>query len=349
MINTITLTDRNGASASLGVATGNRLLHAGLAAGLGLPHECASGTCGSCRATLVEGEVARLWPQAPGARRFRSDREVLLCQAGAVCDAELTLRGTFEEAGPIRPGFVAGRLSPAQFLTRDVARLRLELDRPMIWRSGQFVLVELPGVEGPRAYSMTGRGGEAEVLDLLLRRKEGGACSQQVLREGGAHMPVRVFGPLGRAVFDARTDRTLVAIAGGSGIAGIMSILAEASASGHLARHPCRLHFGLRTPEESYLLDELDGLAASHREGLEIEIAFSDGEADEALRARHPALQFTGGFVHERAGARLVAQPAPPDATFFVAGPPAMVDAAMKTLVMGHGIDAKRVRYDRFG
>ena len=39
---------------------------AGLKAGFPLPYECASGTCGACRASLVSGEVRELWARAPG-------------------------------------------------------------------------------------------------------------------------------------------------------------------------------------------------------------------------------------------------------------------------------------------
>jgi hypothetical protein len=42
------------------------LLYAGLKQGLGLPYECATGTCGTCRARVMEGEVTIAWDQAPG-------------------------------------------------------------------------------------------------------------------------------------------------------------------------------------------------------------------------------------------------------------------------------------------
>ena len=62
---------------------GDTLLKAGLAAGLPLPYECASGTCGTCKARLLEGRVDSLWPDAPGLSerdRARGDR-ILCCQS----------------------------------------------------------------------------------------------------------------------------------------------------------------------------------------------------------------------------------------------------------------------------
>jgi len=46
-------------------------------------------------------------------------------------------------------------------------------------------------------------------------------------------------------------------MAGGSGIAGLMSILARASAEGHFARHPGHVFFGVRTAADLFFADEL--------------------------------------------------------------------------------------------
>jgi len=34
---------------------GEKILYAGLSEAIGLPYECASGTCGTCKARLVSG------------------------------------------------------------------------------------------------------------------------------------------------------------------------------------------------------------------------------------------------------------------------------------------------------
>jgi toluene monooxygenase electron transfer component len=41
---------------------GERILDAGLRSGIALPYECGSGTCGTCRARLVDGDIADPWP-----------------------------------------------------------------------------------------------------------------------------------------------------------------------------------------------------------------------------------------------------------------------------------------------
>jgi ferredoxin len=51
-----------------------RILHAGLRSGVELPYECASGTCGTCKATLVEGDTEYAWEEAPGRKHVKADK-----------------------------------------------------------------------------------------------------------------------------------------------------------------------------------------------------------------------------------------------------------------------------------
>ena len=41
---------------------GEKILHAGLRNGIGLPYECGTGTCGTCKAKLVGGDVSHSLP-----------------------------------------------------------------------------------------------------------------------------------------------------------------------------------------------------------------------------------------------------------------------------------------------
>ena len=67
-----------------------RLLYAGLAQGLRLPYECATGTCGTCRGRVVQGSTLVEWDEAPGfARLKRAKGDVLMCQARPTADCVL--------------------------------------------------------------------------------------------------------------------------------------------------------------------------------------------------------------------------------------------------------------------
>ena len=61
--------------------TGETILQAGLRQGLTLPYECATGTCGTCRARVISGDVDIGWQDAPGLARLKKEKgDVLMCQ-----------------------------------------------------------------------------------------------------------------------------------------------------------------------------------------------------------------------------------------------------------------------------
>src|SRR5260221_56561 len=127
----IDIADKNGKHASFQAARGQRLLQAGLAAGIGLPHECATGTCGNCKATIVSGDVERLWPDAPGAKVCRNANETLLCQSSARGPVELTLRSPFTQPCDPPCGTTAGKISRTHMLTPDISLFAVTLQKPI--------------------------------------------------------------------------------------------------------------------------------------------------------------------------------------------------------------------------
>lgn len=327
---------------------GERLLHAGLRAGAGLPYECATGTCGSCRATVLSGTVERLWPEAPGAQSFRTEDVVLTCQVAARGDVILRVRGALAQCRGGPPGYVGGHVTKQRRRSPEIAEFQVALDEPMLFTAGQFVLLEFSGLPGPRAYSPIRRPGAAPgVLDLLVRQGAADGACALLFGASPAGLPVRVFGPLGTAVFDAAERRPFVAIAGGSGIAGILSILDEAAHAGHFTTYPSALVFGLRSPAAAYLLDDLAAKVRAASGGLAVTIAFSDVAADDAMRRDYPDLTFAHGFAHD--AARTVLPGIGPNPLHYVAGPPAMVNAALLMLVTELRVSPQEIRYDRFG
>jgi toluene monooxygenase electron transfer component len=63
----IVVTARNG-TRDFECDQGEKILHAGLRSGVELPYECATGTCGTCKARLVSGRTESEWSDAPGRR-----------------------------------------------------------------------------------------------------------------------------------------------------------------------------------------------------------------------------------------------------------------------------------------
>jgi toluene monooxygenase electron transfer component len=347
----VEVTDRKGERVAFTAEPGQRLLHAGLMRGIGLPHECATGTCGSCKASIMTGRVSSLWPQAPGARVCRRSGEVLLCQTAATSALQVKLSSSF--LAPCEPpcGIKNGRLTLKRLLTPDVGLFDVSLSEPMKYRPGQFVLLSIPGLEGPRAYSMISHEPEEPRLSLLIRRSQDGKFTSQIFT-GECNEDVEIFGPLGRATFTTAEQRPFIAVAGGSGIAGMIAIIRHALAAGHFEQYPSHLFFGLRHPDASYLLAELSEFIEQSGGKLQVTVAFSDASDVESVAARYPLLRFSFGPVHEiardhiRGAAKTNGAQQP---LFFVGGPPPMVDATMRALITECKISPTEIRYDRFG
>jgi toluene monooxygenase electron transfer component len=342
--------DRKGAQALFSVATGERLLHAGLAAGLPLPYECASGTCGSCKATVLNGAVRDLWPQAPGKRFCRGAAEILMCQSAALDGVALSIKAELDPQERVKCGPMPARLVNRRAITRDILTFDLAIPGEVRHAAGQFVLLSAEGIDGPRAYSMTSFDPLGRRLSFLVRRKEGGAFTEALFSGRLDGQDVSLFGPLGRAVLTEDDERPFVAIAGGSGIAGMLSILEWAGHAGFWRRHRGNLFFGLREVASAYALDELAAHVRSAAGALKVTIVFSDAPAPSAGCDAYPELTMVTGLVHETAGKALAGLGTGQDAPlFFVAGPPPMVDGAMRMLVLDYKISPKDIRYDRFG
>lgn len=327
-------------SVSFPAERGERILFAGLRAGFGLPYECATGNCGSCRASIQSGSVRSVWKDAPANKKLRP-KNILMCQTACESDVTLNIAGKVKEFRTA-PKHFAGTITNWEMLTPEIGELSVRTEKPMRFLAGQFCLLEFPEIEGPRAYSMSCRPSEADKLTFIIRNTGSGALSQQLFGQNVLQREIKIFGPLGSATFEFSEQRPFVAIAGGSGIAGMLSIIDDAIAQGHFTNHNSQLIFGLRRPDTSYLLDRLSTAVKESEGGFKTTVVFS--ECQESPSYEH--FDVGVGFVHE--ATRAVMKAVHPSTLFYVAGPSAMVDATIRMLVVEHRISAKDIRYDRF-
>jgi len=337
---------RNGAGA-FECAPGEKILHAGLRSGLGLPYECATGTCGTCKARLVSGRVESDWPEAPGRSYLKTEAELLMCQSVARedCALEVSVLKARDAKAPL-PAALAGVLRGWRRLTHDVAAFDVDLDRPLDFEAGQFALISVPGIVGARAYSMVNFDRGARRLSFVVKQKPGGAVSRWLFRPGVEGTRVGLFAPLGHATFEPGVGKHVLCIAGGSGIAGMMSILERGCREGHFASWDGHVFFGVRSARDAFFLDELHALQARYPARLAVTIALSDEDVPASLPAAHPGFGFARGFVHAVAGERMKGRFA--DVRAYVAGPPPMVDASLRLLLREAKLPPAEIRYDKF-
>ncbi len=339
---------------------GEKLLYAGLKAGFPLPYECATGTCGTCRARVKEGDIEEGWPEAPGKKGLKEDRrEFLLCQAYVKEDSDFNndtcLLGVpsaikqFRE-DDLTPVHHQGEVRNWERLNAEVLQFDVVLDSAIQFHAGQFFVIQAPGIEGFRAYSMVNYEHETNTLTFVLKNKKNGAFSKWAFaqaNEDGETKEVSLFGPLGRATFHPDEANNLFLVAGGSGIAGLMSILRHADVSGHFDNYSATLLFGVRTVDDVFYLAELNEMVGRYPNQITVHIVFSDHQSlaghDLDLGRLNPGF----GFVHEQALATI--EPNLTDTMAYLAGPPPMIDALIRPLILEAKLPANKIRYDKFG
>lgn len=323
------------------------ILHAGLRQGLNLPYECATGTCGTCRARAMSGDYESLWKEAPGAVRLKPEKgDILMCQTRARSDCVLRVPAETSVCQGTPPARRSGVIRNIEPLTKDVARFDLHLSDPMTFEAGQFIVVETPDLRGGRAYSMVNfESSAADRIELVLKQKPEGKFSAWLFGDRKREENVTVFGPLGRAVFRPNEDKDIICIAGGSGIAGMMSILERAICADYFKTHKGTVFFGVRSHADEFYLDELAEFVELSHGNLEVTIALSHEAPSSASHHEYPNLKLATGMVHEVAQKNLGGRGE--NAIAYIAGPPPMVDGAIRSL-LSNGVTVGSIRYDKF-
>jgi toluene monooxygenase electron transfer component len=327
---------------------GEKILFAGLRSRVDLPYECGTGTCGTCKARLVDGRVDDGWPEAPGRKYLKGAAEFLMCQCAAASDltAEVASFVYASDSGAFPAAAATGVVAGARPLTQDVMALEIDLDRPVDFDAGQFMAVTMPGIPGSRGYSMVNFGRRARKLDFVVKKKPGGGVSEWLFAANRTDARVELLGPLGKATFHPSLGKHILCIAGGSGIAGIMSILAHACQERYFATFRGDVFFGVRTMPDAFYLAELAAFRQGCEANLTITVALSDEEVPERAAREHPLLRFEKGFVHEVAKRSM--QGRYQDVRAYLAGPPPAVDAAIRFLLLEAKLTADNIRYDKF-
>ncbi len=320
---------------SFEVTPGERILTAALRSGAWIPFECGWGSCGTCKVTLVEGEVDTLFAEAPAiSPRDARRNKILACQTSPTSD--LVIKPTWVESAP-RDGLAAERC-PAVLSTKDeigpsIFRLGFSLEREVSFREGQHAVIEVGQGNGGslrRCYSMSNRPGTA-VAEFIMKRYDGKLGSETVsgLSPGDDVVIEMPFGEM----WLQDTDAPIALVAGGTGIAPILSLLHQLSAQRD--PRPVRVVYGANVLDELVCWDDLANLAGE----------LPDSALMGALARPHPGWEGVEGLVTHALEPMLGALSS---AEFYIAGPPVMTNAVRAQLSEA-GIQLNQIRYDSFG
>lgn len=311
------------------------VLDAARRAGLALPYSCLSGTCGSCKATLLAGRIdyPNAPPQALDARE-RAAHQALLCQAVPRSDLTLIAREV-PSAADIPRRVLPLKCVEKTLLAPDVAKLVLVPPKrePLRWLAGQYLDVLLPGGRR-RAFSIANAPEESDHVELHVRHVAGGGFTDFVFDALAPGTVLRVEGPLGTFVPREDSERPMLLVAGGTGFAPIKAIVEHFLHLG--SARPMHFYWGARSERDLYLPGLPLKWARVHPAFRYVSV-LSEPHGAELAAHRH-------GFVHEAVLADHAAL-APFDV--YMSGPPPMIEAGRRSFVQA-GLDESRLYYDSF-
>jgi NAD(P)H-flavin reductase len=215
--------------------------------------------------------------------------------------------------------------------TIDVAVMRVQPESVVAYEPGQSVSIETelrPRLW--RYYSIACAPREDAALDFHVQSRDGGPVSSALVRHVSVGDIVRLGPPVGQLTLDPGSDRDLLMVAGGTGIAP-MKALIEQLARQEIPRR-VDLFLGTRSVRGLYDLDDLRRLAELHS-WLTLRVAVSDDETYDGDQGSIADIVARSGPWGSR--------------DVYVCGSPQMVEATVSRLTET-GVPRQRIRIEEF-
>jgi phenol/toluene 2-monooxygenase (NADH) P5/A5 len=320
------------------VAEGQTMLDACLRSGIYLPHACGHGLCGSCKVDVVDGDVDHGAANSFALMDFeREGGKTLACSASL--NSDVTIEADIEpdpDARRIPVRDFKAQVAAVEDLTRDVKLIRLSLNGGKIdFQAGQFISLDIPGVEGSRAFSLANPPQAASEVELQVRLVEGGKGTTYLHKELKAGDAISFSGPYGRFLVRKSRGGPLLFLAGGTGVSSPRSMILDLLSEGYSDK--ITLIHGVRTQADLYGREEFERLAGRHPN-------FTYVPALSAEPAESP-WQGQRGFVHEAAQRQF--NSSFEGQTAYLCGPPPMIEACISVLMQGRLFE-KHIFLERF-
>lgn len=302
-----------------------------------IPSACGGrGSCGLCKCKVKSGAGEVLPTELPWlSEEERKDNVRLSCQLKAKGDMEVEIDPQLLYVREFRTTVVG-----LDDLTHDIKQLRLKLEDPdtMEYKAGQFVQIETPAydlTDEPvyRAYSMSSVPSNKNEVEMEVRLVPDGICTTYVHNHLKVGDTMTINGPYGD-FHQSNTDKQMICIAGGSGMAPLKSILYDMREKG--SQRKARYFFGAKSKRDLFLLDEMK----------QLESDLADFKFIPALSEPADDDQWDGetGLITEVVDRHTEDLS---NAEGYLCGSPFMIDACIEVLKK-HGMPEESIFYDKF-
>lgn len=327
----VTLLFSDGVAHRMQVSEGVRLTEAAAAEGLALLTDCSNGQCGTCLARLCSGSVALDdYDRAVLGDDDLAAGSILPCVARANSSCVVELPYEYSEACQDEPEPIQGRVVAFTPVAEETVRIEVEVDQDVCFEAGQYVRMRPLGRDDWRSYSMANPSGGRR-LDFYVRLVPGGVFSSWIAEDASVGDLLELSAPRG-SFFLRHEARPRLMVAGGTGLAPFMAMLAAIEQDESLSQQPTTLVLGVRTAGHLFARDALEAWQ-SRLPNLDIRIASEAG----GIEGGHTG--YPTDLIPELG--------LDPRTRVYLCGPPPMVDAGRNACVQA-GIARSEVLCERF-
>jgi len=300
---------------------------------INIPLDCRDGACGTCKAMCESGDydggayIDDALPADEAARGY-----VLPCSMKPRSDLVLQIASTSDSA-KTQAATYTGTLVELDRLSASTVRFAIEIPNrsELTFLPGQYVNITVPGADPglTRSYSFANAPHE-DRLTFLVKLTPGGAMSEYLDTRATIGDSITFTGPHG-SFFLREADRPVLMLAGGTGLAPILSMLRKLRVDG--SRRRVHLIYGVKTDIDVVELNQLTEIAAALT-GFTWEHCVSDPATRAANQGRVMTLIRP---IHLYDG----------DVAVYLCGPPAMVESVRAHINDG-GIEPTGFYYEKF-
>lgn len=330
MSHRVALSFEDGVTSFVNCEPGQTVADAAYRSRINIPLDCRDGACGTCKAVCESGEFDggsylddALSPKEadegyclPCSMSPKSDLVLQIASTSAVAKTKAASHSTTVTA--------AEELSPTT--------IRLAVKAPaggVAFLPGQYVNISVPGSSDTRSYSFS-TAPDSNEFEFLVKLTPGGLMSSYLSERAAVGEDITFTGPHG-SFFLREAERPALLLAGGTGLAPILSILRKLDNDS--STRPIHLIYGVSSDDDLVELDTLAALAKT-LESFTWDYVVSDPESSAPNKGYVTSLIES---EHLNDG----------DVAVYLCGPPPMVEA-VRSYFVDEGVEPTGFYYEKF-
>ena len=300
---------------------------------INIPFDCRDGACGTCKSFCEAGD----YDEGEYIEDALSDDEaaegyILTCQTKPYTDMVVQI-ATTSVLAKTGASTLLGTITELERLSESTVKFAVQLeDRESLnYLPGQYMNISPPNSDFHRSYSFSS-GPSDDIVTFLVKLTRGGLMSEYLTDTAKVGDRLNLTGPMG-SFFLREPVNPILLLAGGTGLAPIMSILEKLSED-ELLDVPVRLIYGATFDHDLVELDKLEAFR-DRLPDFDYFTVVSDPESDHERKGFVTQHMDNAEHLHDG------------EADVYLCGPPPMVEA-VRTFLNDQENPPQNFYYEKF-